>query len=97
MKERSRWCGSSGLSCSFRSMERLGSRYPGFATTIVKQLWGFAPRFRPMYAPRHAGAGLANMGHPSNSLRVSFGLDVRFPAKLLARLASAHGVEGVVA
>jgi hypothetical protein len=27
-----------------------------------------AHRFRPMYAPRQAGAGLANMGHPSDSL-----------------------------
>jgi hypothetical protein len=26
---------------------------------------GYADHFRPTYAPRHAGAGLANVGHPS--------------------------------
>ena len=33
---------------------------------VAEALKGAAPHhFRPMYAPRHAGAGGANMGHPS--------------------------------
>jgi hypothetical protein len=31
---------------------------------------GLRPSFRPMYAPRHAGAGWANMGDPSDFLRI---------------------------
>jgi hypothetical protein len=33
-------------------------------------LRGFAHLLRPMYAPRHAGAGGANMGHPSRTFKV---------------------------
>jgi hypothetical protein len=31
-----------------------------------------AYRFRPTYAPRHAGAGVANVGHPSSALLPSY-------------------------
>ena len=37
-----------------------------FLARVAGALEGAAPHlFRPMYAPRHAGAGWANMGHPS--------------------------------
>jgi hypothetical protein len=37
----------------------------GRANDKTKAVVGFARRFRPRYAPRHAGTGLANLGQPS--------------------------------
>src|SRR5579859_2075993 len=45
-------------------------------------------RFRPMYAPRHAGAGCANMGHPSRTMGRGWEMKIRqlpppiFPTKV---------------
>jgi hypothetical protein len=50
----------------------MGSSLRWFARifwSMTKAIVGSAYLFRPMYAPRHAGAGDANMGHPSCFLR----------------------------
>ena len=46
---------------SIRQLQETGVRRPN----ELKALVGFARRFRPTYAPRQAGAGGANVGHPS--------------------------------
>jgi hypothetical protein len=40
----------------------------GSGYAFQKRWRGFARLFRPTYAPRHAGAGGANLGHPSRFL-----------------------------
>jgi hypothetical protein len=49
--------------------------------TDINRKSGAAERFRPTYAPRHAGAGEANVGHPSDFLRFSGSPEVRHDSK----------------
>jgi hypothetical protein len=38
----------------------------GSGPVLLKRSLGYAHHFRPTYAPRQAGAGEANVGHPSD-------------------------------
>ena len=40
--------------------------YADLRIDLANAIVGYARLFRPTYAPRHAGAGGANVGHPSS-------------------------------
>jgi hypothetical protein len=46
---------------------RISADMVGSSQTL-KRSCGFAHLLRPTYAPRHAGAGWANVGHPSRTV-----------------------------
>ena len=55
------------------------------ASSAAYRKSGSPHRFRPRYAPRQAGAGLANLGHPSYSFRLCYDTDSAVPLRLLRR------------
>jgi hypothetical protein len=46
----------------------VSNKLPPRTRATLERSLGFALLVRPLHAPRHAGAGAANVGHPSGSL-----------------------------